>query len=117
MDDIQGRLDGDGQPLVHIPENFDEVINIVEAETRDEMIKRNDSKGKPVEKKLTPFWERFIKADPRTILDPEKRAKSEKMLKQLNKIYKQQVKLAKLAQDQREKKRQEKEKALREMND
>ena len=51
------------------------MITIVESETRDEMIKRNENKGEPQEKKLPPFWAKFIKADARTILDPEKRAK------------------------------------------
>lgn len=60
---------------MHIPDNFEEVINIVESETRDEMIKRAENKGDPSQKKLPPFWAKFIKADARTILDPEKRAK------------------------------------------
>ncbi len=81
------------------------------------MIKQEENRGKPREKKLPPFWAKFIKTDAKTILNPEQRAQQEKILKELSKIYKQEVKLAGLKQEERKKKREAKENEMRDKTD
>lgn len=60
IDEIENTLDGDGNKLVQIPEDFDDIVDIA---VEEQSQAREDGEEEVLDEDGKPFWMRYFKAD------------------------------------------------------